>query len=289
MEGSTSDSRHHQQRKENMEITGKRIVVWCGAAANQKALVNKIAEKYTIAGIVIDLYPGGEKKRKLTELAALIWDRVRYKKIYYSWKNLMVYYNKRFKSWPDVPLLKVEGINKTEVVDFTEKLRADLIIVSGTALIKEPLLNVKAKTGIINLHTGLSPHVKGAPNCTNWCIANNTWNLIGNTIMWLNAGIDAGSIITTETIDIRNAKDLNDAHIAVMEHAHELYLRSIRYLINNNPPYQSVSQKNLGEGKLYLNRMWTAEKRKQMLHNWKNRKQATFQLAVVTVPLPEVC
>lgn len=269
-----------------MEGVMKKIVVWCGPAANQKALVNKIAKQYLIAGIVIDIKPASKNKRKIFHIPGLIFDRLRFKTIYDVWKKLMNYYNQKFPAWPDVPVLKLNGINNPDVVLFTENLKPNLVIVSGTGLIKEPLLSVRAGIGIINLHTGLSPYVKGGPNCTNWCIANNDWYLVGNTILWLNAGIDSGNIITTETIDIRDAGNLVEAHITVMEHAHDLYLRAINYLLSGQPPFQSVPQNSINKGKLYLTRMWTGEKRKQLLINWKTRKVFQKKVEPVTVPLP---
>lgn len=263
-----------------------KIVLWLGSSANQKALAHKIASRYKLAGIVIDKGQKKKKKRKLAEVAGLIIDRLRFRSIYAAWNNLMHYYSNRFSSWPDVPVIEVTDINEVETAVFTNKLRADLVVVSGTALVKKPLLQISVSLGIINLHTGLSPFVKGGPNCTNWCISNAEWHLVGNTIMWLNAGIDAGNIITSETIDIRGATDLNEAHRMVMDHAHNLYLRAITYLLENNPPYLSVPQESLGKGKLFLTKMWTAEKKRDLLRNWRNRKLADkCEQTVRTVPL----
>jgi hypothetical protein len=270
-----------------MVIENPNIVIWCGGAPNQKALANKIAGQFRVAGIVVDEQPGKPVSRKWPQLPALIWDRFIFRSIYGAWKNLMQVYSTRFPEWPaNVPLLRVKGINSEETVKFTRQLNPDLIIVSGTALVRQPLLDIPATIGIINLHTGLSPYVKGGPNCTNWCIANNAWHLTGNTIMWLNAGIDSGNIITTETIDIRNAVSLDDAHIRVMEHAHDLYLRAINYLLETASPYNSIPQAQLGKGKLFLNRMWTADKRKQLLRNWKKRNTHSNIAKPVIIPLP---
>lgn len=255
-----------------------RIVIWCGEAANQKALANKISSQFEVAGIVIDSGHGIKKKRKYGQLLAILFDRLRFRKIYRAWNNLMQYYDRTFPDWPDIPVTRVQGINDSQADIFTKGLKPDLIVVSGTALVKEPLLSISATIGIINLHTGLSPYVKGGPNCTNWCIANNEWHLVGNTIMWLNAGIDSGNIISTETVEIRNTQSLDEAHRLVMDNAHELYLKVIKYFNKTNFPYQSVSQSKLGKGKLYLTKMWTSSKRAQLLYNWKKRKsyQGTF-------------
>src|SRR5262249_43989205 len=146
-------------------------------------------------------------------------------------------------------------------------LQPDLIIVSGTSLVKEPMISVPVSLGIINLHTGLSPYVKGGPNCTNWCISNDQWSLIGNTVLWLSAGIDSGNIILSERIDVSETKRLEDIHFGVMEHAHDIYLRAIRHILFKEPPYQSVQQKSLGKGNLYLSRMWGFSQKRRLLKN----------------------
>ncbi|HET6996132.1 MAG TPA: formyltransferase family protein [Chitinophagaceae bacterium] len=264
----------------------KRIVLWCGSAPNQKALAVKIAEQFGLSGIVVSERSGTAPRRKYSEIPALIWDRLRFRSIYKSWKKLLHYYDQRFPSWPDVPVLRVPDINNDETASFTKDLQPALIVVSGTALVKEKLLNTEATVGIINLHTGLSPYVKGGPNCTNWCIANDDWQLVGNTIMWLNKGIDSGNIITSECIDIRDNRNLFEAHKRVMEHAHDLYLRAIDYLLHGQPPYNAVPQSSLGKGSLFLTKMWTASQRKKLLRNWAKRKTSGQVSTPVTIPLP---
>ncbi len=271
-----------------MELSKHGIVIWCGDAPNQRALAHKIAAKYNVAGIVVDGHKSLKVKKSLASLFTSVLDRVRFKKIYDAWKELMRSYDDKFPGWPDVPVIQVPSINNEQARVFTMNYKPDLVIVSGTGLVKEPLISLPVRIGIINLHTGLSPYVKGGPNCTNWCIANNEWHLIGNTIMWLNAGIDAGNLITTETLDIRNSSTLAEAHRAVMEHAHDLYIKAIGYLLQVVTfDYQSVPQQSLGKGNLYLTRMWTATKRKLLLRNWRKRYLTVRKQLPVTVPLPE--
>jgi methionyl-tRNA formyltransferase len=268
-----------------MALKKLKIVIWCGAAANQKALANKIAAEFDVAGIVIDQHSGRHRKRKLKQIPAILWDRFRFRSIYHAWSNLMNYYDRKFPAWPDKPQIKTPGINCNETEIFTRQLEPDLIIVSGTALIKEPLLSIPVSIGIINLHTGLSPYVKGGPNCTNWCIANNTFQLVGNTIMWLNAGIDTGNIIVTERVDITKTGTLNEAHQIVMEHAHDLYLRAMKYLTETEPPYNSVPQGSVDLGKLYLTNMWTTRKKMDLIRNWKKKKLFRENEIPKTIPL----
>jgi methionyl-tRNA formyltransferase len=268
-----------------MAVKKIKIVIWCGSAANQKALANKIAAGFDVAGIVIDTHSGKQKKRKLIQLLAILWDRFRFRTIYNAWTSLMVHHNSKFPAWPETSYLRVPDINNKVTETFTKELQPDLIVVSGTALIKEPLVSMPVSIGIINLHTGLSPYVKGGPNCTNWCIANNAFQLVGNTIMWLNAGIDAGNILTSERINIQDAENLNMAQRIVMDHAHNLYLRAIDYLSEKTLPYNSVPQNSIGRGQLYLTKMWTVAEKKNLLKNWNKRKSFVADVLPVTVSL----
>jgi hypothetical protein len=269
-----------------MALDNHRIVLWCADAPNQKALASKIAERFNLAGIVIDEKRNVSGNKMPAKLLSKIWDRVRFYKIYGSWKRLQKYYQGHFPSWPEVPIRRVATINTAETDNFTRGLRPALILVSGTSLIKATILGVPASIGIINLHTGLSPYVKGGPNCTNWCIANNDWHLVGNTVMWLNSGIDTGNIITTECIDIRQASNLDEAHRIVMDHAHDLYLRAVNYLFTVNPPFINIPQQSFGQGNLFLTKMWTAEKRNLLLKNWKRRHKVIPAAQPRTVTLP---
>jgi folate-dependent phosphoribosylglycinamide formyltransferase PurN len=287
VESADENERNLQRYKKNKKVRSEQIVIWCGAAPNQKALANKAAARYKVAGIVVDKHTASVKKKQWTKLPGVIRDRIRFKKIYDAWSELMNYYDTQFPQWPaGVPVVEVDSINDNRTEKFTSEKNPGLIAVSGTALIKEPLISVPAAIGIINLHTGLSPYVKGGPNCTNWCIANNNFHLAGNTIMWLNAGIDTGNIITTETVDIINANTLVEAHRKVMDHAHDLYLRAIGYLMKTETSYNSVPQSSISKGSLYLTKMWTSEKKKQLLRNWRKRKLFTAPETPVIVPLP---
>lgn len=264
----------------------KRIVCWIGDAPNHRALVDKISGKFKIEGIVIDKKANQKNSVTLSSFVKKVSDKIRFGRIDHAWNSLQNYYATHFNIPANIDSITVDSINSDEVVEFTAKLSPDLVVVSGTSLIKEPPVLMKFPIGVINLHTGLSPYVKGGPNCTNWCIANNEWLLIGNSVLWLSAGIDSGNIIATERTDLRSAQSLYDIHFTVMEHAHDLLLRAIRYIINTEPPYQSVPQIEIDKGKLYLTKMWTSHKKKQLLKNLKRTRNLDLPYNIKTVPIP---
>lgn len=231
-----------------------KIILWIGNEPNQKALANKIHSIFPLEGIVTETR---NYRRKLSARLILekIFEKLFFPSIGKSWWNLQKKYDEQFPYYPDVSRLEVENINSDEVYDFTMQSQPDLILVSGTRLIKEKMLLVSPTIGILNLHTGLSPYMKGGPNCTNWCIANKDFHLIGNTIMWIDKGIDTGNLLTTEFTTIEGDENLSEIHIKVMEHAHDLYIRTLKYLSDGKK--QSISQNDISNGQTFYNKQWT--------------------------------
>jgi len=192
-----------------------RIVLWIGNEANQKALANKIHEKFPLAGIVTETRKS-KSAFTIKKLITKLIEKLFFKTIGNAWFNMLNHFQELYPFYPQVPLLNTENINKDIVFRFTKDLQPDLIIVSGTSIIKEKLLAIEPQTGIMNLHTGLSPYIKGGPNCTNWCITTKQFHLIGNTVMWIDKGIDTGNLIATEFTSFTGAESLFDLHIKVM-------------------------------------------------------------------------
>ncbi|CAN5555347.1 hypothetical protein BH11BAC2_BH11BAC2_04390 [soil metagenome] len=272
----------------------RKVILWCGNAPNQKALANKIAQELNLVGIVIENHTSIKEKTKFGTLLGKAFDRIFFAPLYTSWSILMNQYHQKFPEWPLVPILKTDKINTQEVVDFSSKFRPDLIMVSGTRLIKKNLFSTPTSHGFINLHTGLSPYIKGGPNCTNWCIAEKKFHMIGNTVMWLDAGIDTGNIITTSCLNFSGKESITEIHVRVMESAHKLYIRAAKLILEDHPNIPAISQSSIDPGTTYYTKMWG---RKQKLRFFMNlsefRKSAangisnTKSKELTTVPLPE--
>jgi methionyl-tRNA formyltransferase len=249
-----------------------KIVLWVGNEPNQKALANKIHLRFPLTGIVTET-----KKEKLEltskNLVGKIFSKIFLSKIGKSWWGMKHYYEKKYPRYPSIKLLDVENINSDSSYCFTKELDPDLILVSGTSLIKDKLLSIKPKIGILNLHTGLSPYIKGGPNCTNWCIATEQYHLIGNTIMWIDFGIDTGNILTTEFTEFDGNEDLLSIHIKVMEHAHNIYIKSIDFLSKGN--VSNVRQQDISKGKTFYTKQWGLKEKINLIRNLKKFKLET--------------
>jgi hypothetical protein len=241
-----------------------KAVLLCNDSPNQRALANRLHAVLPLAAIArVSPLPGKFRPGLLhrAELLALSLPLRR------AWKSLQAHYDKLFPGWPEAPISDHRGVNSRSVAELVERLAPDLVIVSGTDLLKQELIDTASRNGrVVNLHTGISPYIKGGPSCTNWCLATGQPELIGNTVMWIDKGIDSGNIIATERTPLCDVRTLTALHIAVMDHAHDLLARVVERL-RDGAPLPSVPQTELGKGRLFLTRHWTG---RQALRAWQN-------------------
>ena len=256
------------------------IVMWIGNEPNQKALANKMHARFGLSGIVLE---SRKKKRKISvsKLSGKLMEKLFAPAPGAAWRNLQEHYRNEFPEFPKVPSAVVEQINSEITGEFSQSFSPDLILVSGTSLIRKKLLAGFSSAKILNLHTGLSPYVKGGPNCTNWCLANNQFHLIGNTIMWIDEGIDSGNILATEFTPFSGKENLNELHLKVMNHAHDLYLRAVQSIHEGRNP--NLPQKEIADGKTFYSREWNWRKTLATQNNfqkhWRHQNENEIRLA----------
>lgn len=156
----------------------------------------------------------------------------------------------------------VDQINSPETVEFVRRLKPDIICVSGTNLLGKNLIaELQSITGrgVLNLHTGLSPYIKGGPNCTNWCLATNRMEWIGNTIMWIDDKIDTGAIVLSHCTPLEGNESLLELNIKVINHAHDLYVKTLHWISEGNQIH-AVLQDSICKGTTYFTRDWNYKK-----------------------------
>lgn len=248
-----------------------KIVLLTSNASNQAALAVKIAERFQLAGIVIEERKKLKQKRSIIDYINAVLDRSLFRKLRSAWFDMLKFYQEKY-AFPKVETIKVNSVNSDATKDFLNKIRPDLVMVSGTGMVKKKILEMNFTCGIVNLHTGLSPYIKGGPNCTNWCLATNQFHLIGNTVMWIDAGIDSGDIIATETTVVTGEESLTELHIKVMEHAHQLYINSVAELERDCSKMKGVKQTAITEGRTFYTREWSNMNKWKAVRNFKSFK-----------------
>lgn len=254
-----------------------RVVLWLENDEIQCALANKIFTSFEVVGIVKETRKV-PKKFSFRKVFEALLERIFLPDLRSAWLNLKRYYRLRYPSFPNVSMLEVENINDSLVRIFSEDLSPDLIVVSGTRMIRNENLNTNIRIGMLNLHTGLSPYIKGGPNCTNWCLAESMIGYIGNTVMWIDQGIDTGSIFFSEFVPLENVKSLSDLHVRVMEEAHKLYIVSLASV--KNSAIQRVPQKEIGEGITYYSKQWNLLKKYKAIRNMNLLGDSEFLLKI---------
>jgi len=235
----------------------------CNSAANQRALAHRLCERLPLTGIgIVEIPPS--KKRKLSRRAASITVGWPFRR---AWFEVLSHYEGIHPDFPDLPMTRHQGVNSASVVALVQQERPDLVLVSGTDLLRQPLIDEIQRSGhIMNLHTGISPYIRGGPNCTNWALALGEFDLIGNTVMWIDAGIDSGNIIATERTPLTGVESLGQLHLKVMDHGHDLYRRCFD-LWSRGAPLPSVSQGEIDAGRLFLSRDWNGRQMVKALWN----------------------
>lgn len=243
-----------------------KVVFLIGNQPNHIALAQKISEIIKPELIVTETRLTGESstsKKLVRKFRALISIP-----IHRAWSALQKHYRDHYSIPEEIPVWNVVNVNAQDVVQKIITLNPDYVFVSGTRMIKKDVvLALERHAKIINLHTGLSPYVKGGPNCTNWCLALNKPYLIGSSIMWLNAGIDSGNLIITQTTDLSNIQSFYDLHFRVMEHAHQLYCTVAKAILAGRQ-LPSRPQMQINKGKTYYTKDWTLSQQLRCILNF---------------------
>lgn len=237
-------------------------MLWIGNAPQHIALANQLQQQFNVVGVIRETRPSRNKS-----LTSRIRKRLFPSPLAQAWKSMQAECRQRHPVLDHQNVLDVENINSQAAIDFANAQAADFVAVSGTRMIKKKMLSQASAGKILNLHTGLSPYIKGGPNCTNWCLAEKKIHLIGNTVMWIDEGIDSGNLIGTEFVPLQGDEDLNQLHIKVMHHAHDLYIRCVDKAILGEA--KNVDQQTIAEGTTYFSRQWTPSKQRSAVQNFK--------------------
>jgi folate-dependent phosphoribosylglycinamide formyltransferase PurN len=247
----------------------KTVMLWLGASPNHQALACRIASSVPVTEIIVERRVSKRDRRSLRRLLDGVLGRSLFRSISTAWRQTQNHYAQAFPSLPATRILEVEDIHSPLAREFARSSNAEIVAVSGTRMIRSSMLDESSHRNILNLHTGLSPFVKGGPNCTNWCVARKAWHLIGNSVMWIDAGIDSGDLVTTETVPLLGTESFSELHLKVLDHAHSLYVKAIHALWEGRR-VPRVKQAELGQGVTFYSRQWNAVSKTRMLLNFRN-------------------
>lgn len=134
----------------------------------------------------------------------------------------------------EVPLVVVKDLNSPENVERIAKLRPDLILVIGwTRLLGSALLRLPP-LGAVGFHASLLPRYRGrAP--VNWVLINGERET-GNTMFFLDDGVDTGDVIDQRRIPILDEDDCGTLYEKVADSAVDMLIEHLPQLKTGTAP-----------------------------------------------------
>ncbi len=91
-----------------------------------------------------------------------------------------------------VQIFDVENHNNDETLKIIRDCNIDFFVNGGTPRILKKELIDKTKFGVLNCHPGILPFFKGC-SCVEWALFHD--QPVGNSIHWMDKGIDSGPIV----------------------------------------------------------------------------------------------
>jgi len=215
-----------------------RLVVLAKESPFSYYLVNRLSEGNTVAGVVFEKVPVGGN-------LAVLQRRVRRLGLFRVIDQLLLILFVRlverskekrslreiFGDQPinhlekDVDTISVNDINSIEVRSFISQREPDLLIVSGTSLLKSDLIDAISGK-ILNIHVGITPEYRGAHGGF-WALYNGEPENIGVTVHLINPGIDTGPIVFQEAVAVDSGDTLRTIVYRQQKKGVELVLKSI--------------------------------------------------------------
>tara|TARA_Y100000992_G_C21181653_1_gene450997 strand:- start:123 stop:887 length:765 start_codon:yes stop_codon:yes gene_type:complete len=126
----------------------------------------------------------------------------------------------------DEKIIFTKDINSTEVYESINNFRPDAVIVRGTSIIRDHLINIKVKY-FLNIHGGIVPNYRNVHGQF-WAYYNKDYSNMGSSILHLTKGIDNGNIALMSNLDI-HPESLKDLHLKILMLSNKL----IEKLIDN--------------------------------------------------------
>lgn len=108
--------------------------------------------------------------------------------------------------------------------------------------------------------------------------------------MWIDEGIDSGNIMATEFTEFNGKESLLEIHIKVMDHAHDLSLRSIKQVAAGK--IINIPQNQIAAGTTYYTKQWGLKEKINLIHNLSSFRAAMAsgtikkdQATITTIPI----
>ncbi|MDC7223343.1 MAG: methionyl-tRNA formyltransferase, partial [Spirochaetales bacterium] len=121
-------------------------------------------------------------------------------------------------------IIEIETTKEDKLINRLRMIQPDLIIVIAFRILPKSILSIP-KMGSINLHASLLPKYRG-PAPINWAIINGD-EKTGNTVFFLDSGVDKGLIINQSHCKITPDMTTGELYLKLMNQGPEIIIKSI--------------------------------------------------------------
>ncbi len=182
-------------------------IVWLGGSHPRHLYyINKICEKFELAGAVIEV------RENLLPTPPDGLEDIDRENFIKHFNNRELAEKKYFgdQKFPDCSIHKVEHgeINTPESAEFVKSINPDLVLIFGCGLVKSPITEV-LPAHTVNLHLGLSPRYRGAATLF-WPFYFLEPTYSGSTFHYIVSEPDAGEIIHQVTPQLFEDDGIHD-------------------------------------------------------------------------------
>lgn len=129
---------------------------------------------------------------------------------------------------------KIDGgvLNSEESVKILKEIRPELLFQCGAGIIKRQTFQT-ARLGMINLHHGIIPSIRGMLS-VEWAIRENRPDWIGISLHTINEGIDTGDLIGQARCSIEPDDDVANIYYKLDILGAKLLTDGLNFLFNNS-------------------------------------------------------
>jgi len=147
-------------------------------------------------------------------------------------------------------LFEVDNHNNKETINYIRQNNIDFLVNSGTPRILNEDVIKSTRFGILNCHPGILPDFRGCC-CVEWSIFLD--KPVGNSVHWIDKGIDTGPIIKTQITNCFKSDTYQDIRKRVYFDGFKLLAKVIKRLkdLSFNEGLGNLQGKQISGGKYY--------------------------------------
>jgi len=185
----------------------------------------------------------------------------------------------------NTPLMKVTSsqLNSAETTQFIDRLDADIAIIFGTDLIRDPLFTALPKEKI-NLHLGLSPWYRGSATLF-WPFYDLRPQYAGATFHYIIPEADAGNIIHQSIPDLTAGDGIHDVAANTVKSATSDLVKLL-HMRNSGGEFQDKRQRS--SGRLFLSNDFKPEHLRVIYELYDNDITDQFLQGKLSSPRPRL-